>query len=75
MRAVLALGGGPHRAVRGLAVAGQGAVPGHEGVGVQPVPGGLLGRGRQPPPHHDLLQSEHGHQGQSQISLTNERFS
>ena len=66
MRAVLALGGGPHRAVRGLAVAGQGAVPGHEGVGVQPVPGGLLGRGRQPPPHHDLLQSEHGHQGQSQ---------
>ena len=75
MRAVLALGGGPHRAVRGLAVAGQGAVPGHEGVGVQPVPGGLLGRGRQPPPHHDLLQSEHVRQGQSQISLTNERFS
>ena len=74
MRAVLALGGGPHRAVRGLAVAGQGAVTGHEGVGVQPVPRGLLGRGWQPPPHHDLLQSERV-QGQSQISLTNERFS
>ena len=56
MRAVVGLSGRSHCAVRGLAIAGQG--PGHEGVGVQPVPGGLLGRGRQPPPHHDLL--EHG---------------
>ena len=72
MRAVVGLGGRSHGAVRGLAIAGKG--PGHEGVGVQPVPGGLLGRGRQPPPHHNLLQSERG-QGQSQISLTNERFS
>ena len=60
MRAVLAFGWSPHGAVRGLAVAGQGSVAGHEGVCVQPVPGGLLGRGREPPPHHDLLQSEHG---------------
>ena len=58
MRAVLGLGGRSHRAVRGLAVAGQG--PRHKGVGVQSVPGGLLGRGRRPPPHHDLLQSERG---------------
>ena len=36
MRAVVGLGGRSHGAVRGLAVAGQG--PGHEGVGVQPVP-------------------------------------
>ena len=54
----MAFGGSSHRAVRGLAVTGQG--PGHEGVGVQPVTGGLLGRGRQPPPHHHLLQSERG---------------
>ena len=61
MRAVLAFCWSSHGVVRGLAVAGQGpGVAGHEGVGVQPVPRGLLGRGRQPPPHHHLLQSEHG---------------
>ena len=32
----MGLGGRSHCAVRGLAIAGQG--PGHEGVGVQPVP-------------------------------------
>ena len=56
----MALGGRSHRAVRGLPVGGQGAGAGDEGVCVQPVPGGLLGRGRKAPPHHYLLQHDHG---------------